>query len=201
MKDTQTLHWRISSMRGSDAAEEKIPAIARRSGSVPDKSFFITGKHSMQAARSARRAQHGFTLIELMIVIAIVGVLAMVAVPQYRDYLIRAKVVEGLDLAAPAKMAVSEMIAAKGSTAFDRRMTGYSFTPSDKLKTVRDIAIGDGGIITITFGEIGGDGNDKTLILAPSVNASAIFWTCHAAGAAIHPGSLPAQYAPENCRS
>lgn len=154
----------------------------------------------MQAARSTRRTQYGFTLIELMIVIAIVGVLAMVAVPQYRDYLIRAKVVEGLDLAAPAKMAVSETITAKGGTAFDQSMTGYSFTPSDKLKTVRNIEIGDGGIITITFGEIGGDGNDKTLILEPSVSASAISWACHAAGAANHAGSLPAQYAPENCR-
>jgi type IV pilus assembly protein PilA len=155
----------------------------------------------MQATRLARKAQRGFTLIELMIVIAIVGVLAMVAVPQYRDYLIRAKVAEGLNLATPAKMAVSETISAKGGTAFNQNATGYSFTPSEKLKTVKDIAIADGGLITITFGEIGGDGNNKTLVLEPSVNASAISWACHAAGAASNPGTLPVQYAPENCRS
>lgn len=158
-------------------------------------------------------ALHGFTLIELMIVIAIVGVLAMVAVPQYRDYLVRTKVAEGLNLAMPAKMAVSEMINTKGSTNFKSTDTGFNFS---KTSAVAGIAISDpdttgkgGGVITITYGEIGGDGNGKTLILTPQITSSAITWTCRAAVgkagagsvAEAAAGTLPTQYAPENCRN
>lgn len=161
----------------------------------------------MQAmlARKTQSAQRGFTLIELMIVIAIVGVLAMVAIPQYRDYLIRTKVVEGLNLATPAKMAVSETINAKGGTNFKALDTGYS--PPAATSTVASITISDadsagngGGVITIKYATIGGDGDGKTLILIPAVGNSAIAWACHAAGAATNPGTLPAKYAPESCK-
>jgi len=158
----------------------------------------------MQAKRSARYTHTGFTLIELMIVIAIVGVLAMVAIPQYRDYLVRTKVAEGLNLAMPAKMAVAETIAAKGGTGFDQAATGYQFTPSADIKAVTGITIAQGGAITITFGNIGGDAAGKTLKLVPSsTNPSAITWLCQAAPAtpATDSPTLPAKYAPESCRS
>lgn len=154
----------------------------------------------MQAMQSQRNKQGGFTLIELMIVIAIVGVLAMFAVPQYRDYLIRTKVVDGLNLAAPAKMAVSEAISTKGDVAIDKAKTGYTFTPSADVKNVTGIEIGDNGVITITYGDIGGDASGKTLRLVPATSASAIAWNCRAAGNAASAGTLPTQYAPENCR-
>ena len=150
------------------------------------------------------RPQRGFTLIELMIVLAIVGVLAMFAVPQYRSYLIRTKVVDGLNLAAPAKMAVSEAIQSKGDLAIDPAKTGYSFTASPDVKNVSNITIGANGIITITYADIGSDASGKTINLVPSVTGSAIGWTCQAATTVApqppNAGTLPAQYAPENCR-
>ena len=157
-----------------------------------------------QSKRHSLRAQRGFTLIELMIVIAIVGVLAMFAVPQYRSYLIRTKVVDGLNLAAPAKMAVSEAIQAKGALDIDPARTGYTFTASPDIKNISDISIGANGIITIKYADIGGEANGKTINLVPAVSSSAISWSCRAASTATppaeHSGTLPAQYAPENCR-
>ena len=158
----------------------------------------------MQAMQIPRSTQRGFTLIELMSVLAIVGVLAMFAVPQYRSYLIRTKVVDGLNLAAPAKMAVSESILAKDSVDIDAAKTGYSFTASADIKNVTGISIGASGVITITYGDIGSDASNKTLNLMPTITNNAITWTCRAAsvGTPAQPnaGSLPAQYAPENCR-
>jgi len=157
-----------------------------------------------QSNRHSPRAQGGFTLIELMIVIAIVGVLAMFAVPQYRSYLIRTKVVDGLNLAAPAKTAVSEAIQTKGSLDIDPARTGYTFTPSADIKNVSAITIGAQGIITIRYSDIGSDASNKTINLVPSVNNTAISWSCHAASATnqspTNPATLPAEYAPENCR-
>lgn len=159
---------------------------------------------TQQSNRHSPRAQGGFTLIELMIVIAIVGVLAMFAVPQYRSYLIRTKVVDGLNLAAPAKMAVSEAIQAKGDREIDPARTGYTFTPSADIKNVAAITIGAQGVITIKYADIGAEASNKTINLVPSVNSTAISWACHAASATnqlpTNPATLPAEYAPESCR-
>ncbi|MBB3214646.1 type IV pilus assembly protein PilA [Herbaspirillum sp. Sphag1AN] len=157
-----------------------------------------------QSNRHSPRAQGGFTLIELMIVIAIVGVLAMFAVPQYRSYLIRTKVVDGLNLAAPAKMAVSEAIQTKGSLDIDPTRTGYTFTPSADIKNVSAITIGAQGVITIKYADIGNNLDGKTINLVPNVSDAAISWSCRAASVATPPvansGTLPAEFAPENCR-
>ena len=121
-----------------------------------------------------RRAQAGFTLIELMIVVAIIGILAAVALPAYQDYTVRAKVTEGLSLADSAKVAVSENAA--NGTPF---ASGWN-APA-QTTNVTSVAVGATGVITITMSAVAGNG---TLVLVP-VNGST------AAGTALAAGTIP----------
>jgi type IV pilus assembly protein PilA len=146
-----------------------------------------------------KRVQQGFTLIELMIVVAIIGILAAVALPAYQDYTVRAKVSEGLSLASGAKTAVAENV-----------MNGSSdltagWTPPPTTNNVTGVAVDKiTGQITITMAKPAGDG---TLILVPmsggvalsagTVPGSAITWDCTVA---IAKGTLLPKYRPSVCR-
>ena len=160
-----------------------------------------------------KQVQKGFTLIELMIVVAIIGILAAVALPAYQDYTVRAKVTEGLSLAASAKTAVSEN-AANGA-AFASGWTAPSSTTS-----VSSVAIDSGtGAITITYNTTIASGGTLTLTpvdggpagTALSGNASgstiptagSITWNCKSAGSSSGTGAsgtIQGKYVPAECR-
>jgi type IV pilus assembly protein PilA len=99
-----------------------------------------------------RKTQQGFTLIELMIVVAIIGILAAIAIPAYQDYTIRAQVSEGLNLAAAAKTAVTESFLNHGDAPTNRTVAGMSATATDTNgKYVTQVAITNGRI-DVTYG-------------------------------------------------
>jgi len=129
--------------------------------------------------------QQGFTLIELMIVVAIIGILAAIAIPAYQDYTIRAQVSEGMSLAAAAKAAVAEDFLNEGEAPTNRTDAGMTANATDTQgKYVASVNVANGAIV-ITYGnEANAQIDEETLGLTPyeSVDLS-ILWKCGAAPA------------------
>ena len=122
----------------------------------------------------------GFTLIELMIVVAIIGILAAIAIPAYQDYLIRSQVSEGLTMAAAAKAGVSEYYANKGTWPADNSAAGLGSASDIQGKYVSSIQIGGGGI-TVTYGHEANATNlvGETVGLQPGASPNGdIIWKC-----------------------
>lgn len=170
------------------------------------------------AAQQTRQTPYaralGFTLIELMMVLAIIGILATIAIPQLRNYMTRTRVTEGLNLAAPYKLAVEELATSNGNTFTEAQLALMSFVPTQNVQniTVSPMQNGVGGVVTIIYGS--NVEKDATLTLTPTVTDSGIQWQCAAQGSskmtlpaggatdnkAFAAGSLPARFAPANCR-
>jgi type IV pilus assembly protein PilA len=135
-----------------------------------------------------RSLQKGFTLIELMIVVAIVGILAAIALPAYQDYTTRARVTELMLIGDGAKLAVAEKFAADGATSFQ---TGYAVVYGFGSTSINFASgsIGDvNGVVTITGTARAGG---VSVTLTPSINNGGLNWVCTGG---------PAKFIPASCK-
>ena len=143
--------------------------------------------------------QRGFTLIELMIVVAIIAILAAIAIPAYQNYLIRAQVTEGMSLATGAKAAVWDFYSNTGRYPPSNQSAGLPSNGSSIAgKYVQSVSVASGKITAI-FNST--DANvaihDKTLVLSPNSGGDTIVWTCNPTGTA---NAVDPKYLPSSCR-
>lgn len=140
--------------------------------------------------------QQGFTLIELMIVVAIIGILAAVAIPAYQDYTVRAKVTEVISMAAGAKTSISEYYLSEGAMPADAGVAGVS-TDDTVSDYVSDISYSSAsstvGTVEYTLTDLHADADSTSIIFEGTGADSGVQWSCNT-------GTVPDRFLPANCR-
>ena len=140
--------------------------------------------------KSMKRIQKGFTLIELMIVVAIIGILAAVALPAYRDYTVRAKVSEMVLAASSGKTAIAEFVNTNGS------LPGNTFAIESQSSPYVSGVTWDGSKIEVTATSKESAISGKTLQLAATANNGQVTWVCSAPSG----NGVDAKYLPSSCK-
>lgn len=141
------------------------------------------------------RASNGFTLIELMIVVAIIAILAAIAIPQYQNYVIRAQVAEGINLATGAKTAVWDFVSDKGHYPLNNASAGLLPSTSIIGQYVSEVNVAEGKIVVSFNRDAANDRiHSSTLVLSPVAGVGSIAWSCT-------PSTVNPQYLPTVCRS
>ena len=143
-----------------------------------------------------KRTMQGFTLIELMIVIAILGILMAIAIPAYQDYAVRAKAAEGINLAGATKLAVAETYSSKGTMPITNASAGVPAGTSITGKYVTSVTVGTGGLISVAYnGTSTGEPKllNGILLLSPTTTAGSVRWKCKST-------TVSTKYLPSECR-
>jgi type IV pilus assembly protein PilA len=143
-----------------------------------------------------KKIQQGFTLIELMIVIAIIGILAAIAIPAYQDYTIRAQVSEGLSLGSGSKTAVAEFFTNFGTLPSTNESAGLAQPVSITGNYVESVTV-TSGVIEVEYGNNANAAiNGQVLTLSPRTEAGSVAWTC-----GIATDSVVNKHRPSACRN
>ena len=140
-----------------------------------------------------KKANNGFTLIELMIAVAIIGILAAIAVPAYKDYTKRNMVSEGIRLSSAAKLAITEFFDATGTLPADNKKAGMPKPVSISGQYTTSVNV-DAGKIEVTIQGTNDTNIDtKKITLSPTTNEGSVSFKCSS--------GIPNKYLPPTCRS
>jgi type IV pilus assembly protein PilA len=133
--------------------------------------------------------ERGFTIIELMIVVTIVGIMSAIAIPSYQGYVTRAKISEGLTMSQPVKTAIADYFSLNGSFPPDNATLGLDAPALIRGQYVQSVEVRADGVILVTFGDVALAG--QTIRLTPTATDKAVQWTCAT--------TLPSYLKPKEC--